>query len=112
MWPPASPSRTPAWPGTPRKRSAPSATGSIPRCPLEKKISALRKEVETLDKEIDKAGNELAKEIVEVDHLSNDITRETATVASEEKKIRAVGEAISAATEKVVALRPPARRAG
>ncbi len=72
------------------------------KVPTEKKIRALRKEVKALDKEIDKASDELAKEIVEVDYLSTDINRETARVAREEKKLRAAGEAISAATERVV----------
>jgi DNA repair exonuclease SbcCD ATPase subunit len=72
------------------------------KVPVEKKIRQLRKEVGQLDREIEKAGNELAKEIVEVDYLANDITRERDALAMEEKKVRTMGEAISHATEKVV----------
>lgn len=69
---------------------------------LEKKVAKLRKDVTSLDKEIDKAGGELAKEIVETDYLMRDIAKETATIADEEKKVRAAGEALSTSTEKVV----------
>ncbi|CAN5607053.1 hypothetical protein BH11PLA2_BH11PLA2_06450 [soil metagenome] len=73
------------------------------KVPVEKKITALRKEINTLDKEIDKTSDELAKEIVEVDHLTRDISTEKVALAHEEKKVRAVGETISGATEKAVA---------
>ncbi len=51
------------------------------KVPADKKIKQLRREIGGLDKEIEKSSNELAKEIVEVDYLTNDISHEQVAIA-------------------------------
>lgn len=70
--------------------------------PPEKKIAALRKEVKHLDRDIDRTCDELAKEIVEVDHLNKDLVALRTEVTIEEKKVRALALKLTDATEKVV----------
>lgn len=72
------------------------------KIPAEKRVAMLRKDIKNLDKEVDKASSALAKEIVEVDYLTRDIEKETVAIAGEEKKVRAVAEAISAASDKFI----------
>lgn len=69
--------------------------------PTEKKIQQLRKEVKQLDKDIDKAQTALVAEIVDVERLAKDVASMKGDVATEEKKVLALGEKLKDATEKV-----------
>jgi chromosome segregation ATPase len=69
--------------------------------PTEKKIQQLRKEVKQLDKDIDKAQTALVAEIVDVERLAKDVAAMKGDVATEEKKVLAIGEKLKDATEKV-----------
>lgn len=69
--------------------------------PTEKKIQQLRKEVKQLDKDIDKAQTALVSEIVDVERLAKDVANMKGEVATEEKKVLAIGAKLKDATEKV-----------
>ncbi len=73
------------------------------KVPPEKKIASLRKEVRSLDKDIARAGDELAREIVDVNDLTKDVVAMRTDLGAEEKKVRAMATKLSDATEKIVA---------
>ena len=62
--------------------------------PVEKKIDKLRKDVSFLNRDIDKAAGRLAKEIVEVRLLAQDVTEQRAALGKDRAALLARGKTI------------------
>jgi len=69
--------------------------------PVEKKIEQMRKDVADLDRDIERVKSELAREIVDVRDLTNQVGVFRAQVEKEQKTLTARGQEIKDATEKV-----------
>lgn len=69
--------------------------------PVEKKISQMRREVGGLDRDVERVKDELAKEIVEVRELTNQVGALRAQVEGEQKALVSRGDQLKDATEKV-----------
>lgn len=69
--------------------------------PVEKEIARLRKEVSSIEKDRGKVANELAKEIVEVRYLREDVDKMRAEVKDEGDRLHAKAQEIKDATTQV-----------
>jgi len=69
--------------------------------PVEKKIEQMRKDVSDLDRDVERVKNELAREIVDVRDLTNQVGTFRAQVEKDQKNLVARGQELKDATEKV-----------
>ena len=71
------------------------------KVPVDKKIASMRKEVGNLDRDIDRVRDDLAREIVDLRILTDEVKTLRTSVETEQKGLVARGDALKDATERV-----------